>query len=292
MIVNQKAQAKGFFKLVVEGGKRGRVDLGEELGHKDGWIPNLILDSGITAFLNETTSSSDSSFGFIQLGTGTSTPVATQTGLENRVTGGGNPSKSTGKSFGYNPTDGYSYTRATHQFDPGQATGTWTEIGSAKAATGPCFSRALFTNSGGTPTPITILADEYLTVTYELRWWWITPSAQSIDMTENAVVVATTTVTYNAPSAADLESYGAPQNFYAAVSGASISYGAAATGNSRNLIVKFGLSQGNPSISSVPATLSINNLFRSSPICTFSPALPKTNVHEVNITFTFTLERR
>ena len=70
-------------------------------------------------------------------------------------------------------------TPATTQvtFNPGEATGTWTEVGwgyftpntSNPAANHRVTSRALIVDSSGFPLAITVLADEYLTVVYTTR---------------------------------------------------------------------------------------------------------------------------
>jgi hypothetical protein len=58
----------------------------------------------------------------------------------------------------------------TFRFATGVATGTWTEVGITNgSAPFVLFSRALMLNGGGTPTAVTVLADESLDVTYTLR---------------------------------------------------------------------------------------------------------------------------
>ena len=61
----------------------------------------------------------------------------------------------------------------TFRFGQGVAAGNLTEVG-IRSDAGPnsaLFSRALIVDSGGNPTTLTILSDEYLDVTYELRFY-------------------------------------------------------------------------------------------------------------------------
>ena len=61
-----------------------------------------------------------------------------------------------------------------YRFNAGTATGTWSEIGTgaynnSRTPQNCCYSRALILDGGGSPLAITVLADEYLDVTYTLR---------------------------------------------------------------------------------------------------------------------------
>ena len=62
----------------------------------------------------------------------------------------------------------YRWYRKTFRFDQGVAAGNLAEVG-MKTSSGTLFSRALIVDSAGIPTTLSILEDEYLDVTYELR---------------------------------------------------------------------------------------------------------------------------
>jgi len=68
----------------------------------------------------------------------------------------------------------FGWRRKTWRFAQGAAAGNLSEVGVGWATSGSLFSRALILDSGGTPTTITVLADEFLDVTYELRQYPVT----------------------------------------------------------------------------------------------------------------------
>lgn len=77
----------------------------------------------------------------------------------------------------------YSYITRAYQFSAGLATGNISEVGVGWAATGSLFSRALVVDGSGTPTTITVLADEILQVTYQVRYY-----APTVDLTGSIVL--------------------------------------------------------------------------------------------------------
>lgn len=105
------------------------------------------------------------------VGTGTAVPAATDvavTGTWVRTT-----STQTITNSNSGAPDYYATWSSTKRFAAGVATGTWTEVGiGSYESTGPVnrvFSRALIVDGGGSPISITVLADEYLDVTYTLE---------------------------------------------------------------------------------------------------------------------------
>lgn len=58
-----------------------------------------------------------------------------------------------------------------YQFNAGVAAGNISEVGIGWLAAGGLFSRALIVDGSGTPTTITVLADEILQVTYQFRYY-------------------------------------------------------------------------------------------------------------------------
>lgn len=123
--------------------------------------PNVIVDAGLDMI------ATTGNWGrYCHVGTGNSTPTTSQTTLDTEVA-----------RVGVSST---SYTRASSSpwwvdveqeftFGEGVAAGNLAEIGLGPNSTS-IFSRALIKDSGGTPTTITVLSDEFLTVTYILRF--------------------------------------------------------------------------------------------------------------------------
>lgn len=263
--------ASGAFHAVASGGRRGTVDLFSALGHADGWMSNLILDSGIVGFLNSTDESTGSQYGFIQLGTGSAPARVDQTELVNRTHGGGNASKTTGKAIGYDIPREFGWTRATHTFTTGTATGVFREIGAGPAATGPLFSRALITDADGRPASVAVLADEQLVVTYELRCWWQRPTAHDLSYAGD-----TYTVSYPAPTNLERGNAGAPQNAFLKGDGVTVRWkDQIASGTTRQVEFEFTEDQGGSAISGVSLDAGRNVFVPSARLCNISPSVPK-----------------
>lgn len=185
------AQVGGRFKLIVHGGKRGRISTG--------WFDNLITNAGLRALLSTSTIAAR-----CVVGSSSQVPAATDTTLVNRM---GSISGSGSKSIGYDAANGFGWTRMTYAFTPGQATGNVREVGITltTSSSSNLFSRALVRDASGQPATITVLADEYLTVIYELRRKWVTPAPYTLSYTF-AGQTHTTTVTHQEPIYRDVDS--------------------------------------------------------------------------------------
>lgn len=123
---------------------------------------NLITNGGLDRM-----GTNDDWMDFCQVGSGNTTPVATDVALVARVAGS---SAQVGNSPAAQPSAPYyfSLTR-TIRFAVGVAAGNLAEVGMGWASTGSLFSRALILDTAGAPTTITVLADEVLDVTYQFR---------------------------------------------------------------------------------------------------------------------------
>lgn len=124
-------------------------------------VPNIITNTGLNAMAS----------GFngrhMHLGTGTTTPSATDTALATFGVGISSFTEQSGVS-GSSPY--YGWSRLTWTSTVGGATGNWTEIGvSNQATTGNLRSRALILDGGGSPTTFTVQSDEQFRGSYELR---------------------------------------------------------------------------------------------------------------------------
>lgn len=160
MNMNITQKLEGFYSLKVHGGKRGEIDFGT---HK-----NMILDAGISNFFNgrDTT-------GLIFVGSGSSQPNVNQSQLDAKIAGTRNNKKT---FYGYVSAEDsengrpYGYTRISVQFSKGVAAGNIAELGVGGEENGSkLWSRSLVLDRSGNPTTITVLDDEFLTVTYEAR---------------------------------------------------------------------------------------------------------------------------
>lgn len=123
------------------------------------WHQNLILDSGLNRI------GTGGCWDRCQVGTGTTAPAEAQTALATLLATTTTVQSTTGGTD--TPTNTYAWVRRVYRFGVGVAAGNLTEVGVGWAD--GLFSRALIKDSGGTPTSITVLADEYLDVTYEIR---------------------------------------------------------------------------------------------------------------------------
>lgn len=126
--------------------------------------PNMVVDSGLNALGSETNTLAR----YCKVGTSSSPVLASQTALGNEVA---STQTVQAQSGGCQATAPYfSWGRITFRFGQGAAAGNLTEVGISDN-NNALFSRALILDSGGNPTTLTILSDEYLDVTYELRFY-------------------------------------------------------------------------------------------------------------------------
>jgi hypothetical protein len=129
------------------------------------WFPNLITNAGLdllgTTGLTYVTT-------YCRVGSGNTAPANTDTALVSQVAASNTVQGAA--VTGVNRSGAfYSFRRSTIRFTAGTATGTLAEVGVSATVSGSLFSRALILDGGGSPTTITVLADEVLDVTYELR---------------------------------------------------------------------------------------------------------------------------
>ena len=138
-----------------------------------GPFDNLITNAG----LDRVGTSNWNSLCFV--GTGTATPAVsnTQLGVFLAQTSSRQIAWAQAAARGGSP-DYWVQSSVTFSFGLGVATGTLTEVGigwdpggGPPSLTHRCFSRALIVDSGGSPVSITVLATEYLDVTYSMRFY-------------------------------------------------------------------------------------------------------------------------
>ena len=128
-----------------------------------GWFPNLITDVGL-----DIPGTSSSWVQSCVVGTGNTPPSVSDTALVAQIASTSNRIENVG---GSNQTaDRYTFARTTFRFAAGAAAGNVAEIGILGGSGGSVLlSRALILDGGGSPTTLTILSDEVLDATYEIR---------------------------------------------------------------------------------------------------------------------------
>lgn len=147
---------------------RGRYKL--EIMKPDGRIrqtiefPNLITNNGLD-ILSGSVGSGNWSVA-CAVGSGNTAPAVTDTALVSLVA---TTSTQASQSNTIQSTSPYFSTAVTTwQFAQGAAAGNLSEVGVGPSSTS-LFSRALILDSGGVPTTITVLSNEFLNVTYTLE---------------------------------------------------------------------------------------------------------------------------
>lgn len=146
------------------------------------WFNNLIVDAGLNRL------GTGGVGHLVRVGSGASAPAVANTSLEALVASTDNV---TANDYNvHNTVPYYGYHRRTWRFPAGAAAGNLSEVGVGWDASGnPIFSRARILDPEGQPTTITVLGDEFLDVTYEIRLY---PPPNDIDfnLTINSVVYA------------------------------------------------------------------------------------------------------
>lgn len=286
------AQVGGRFKLIVHGGKRGRISTG--------WFDNLITNAGLMALLSTSTISAR-----CVVGSSSQVPAATDTHLVDRM----GSIVSGSKLNGYDAANGFGWTRITYNFASGQATGNVREVGITltTSTSSNLFSRALVRDASGQPATITVLADEYLTVIYELRRKWITPAPYTLSYTF-AGQTHTTTVTHQEPTYDDVNSGVSgglielkPNLYFNTAQGTNLGSPAQfgdieilPSGATRLISASLAPNQGNSGIAALkPVNSNANYGTESIPInrVMFSPHLLKNSQHSLKINLRLTITR-
>lgn len=127
-------------------------------------FPNLITDAGLLRYGYD-----DNFIRYCNIGSSSTTPTVSDTALINRLY---YSESALSENTGANNTDPnarYVYRRRTIRFTPTGVPYTIAEVGFGWNTTGSVFNRALVVDGGGSPTTISVLDNEYIDVTYELR---------------------------------------------------------------------------------------------------------------------------
>jgi len=125
------------------------------------WFDNLITDNGLDLF------GGSSYLAYCQVGSGSTTPANGNTALASFVAGTSTTQSSSQGAQASAPY--FCWRQKQFRFAAGVAAGNLAEVGIGASNSGNLFSRALILDNVGSPTTITVLGDEVLDVTYELR---------------------------------------------------------------------------------------------------------------------------
>ena len=157
--MNIQANAAGFFKLEVR-------KVNEDAPHTIiDWFPNLITNQGLDRL------GTGSTVGYCSVGSGNSTPVVGNTGLDLKV-GSSAPRSGAVSSGAISVAPYYGWRRHSYSFPVNTVIGNLSEVGigwGSAANNDSLFSRSLIKDENGNPITLSIVADDLLTITYELR---------------------------------------------------------------------------------------------------------------------------
>lgn len=177
---NPRVGFRGFFKLEAIR-PDGRVR------PLTGWFPNLVTDVGLNRI------GTGSYLSACQVGTNNTAPTVGDTALAGYRAGTTTIQAASTGNTSVSPY--YCWKRITYRFGTaGMASGNIAEVAIATAAAAAgsiIFSRALVLDEFGAPTTVTVLGDEVLDVTYELRLY-----PPLVDVTGSFDVAGSGTHTY------------------------------------------------------------------------------------------------
>ena len=138
----------------------------EEITRETEWFKNIVLDTGLNQMAVATW------LDRVRVGSGNSTPVASQTQLDNTIATTNtllNGSSSVLKQTTTSPY--YVAAHRTYRFSEGVAAGNVSEVGCGWGTGSDLWNRALVKDLNGDPTTITVLSDEFLDVIVEVRYY-------------------------------------------------------------------------------------------------------------------------
>lgn len=278
MIKGLEIQLAGRFRFEVSDGQGSYKD--------HGWSENMILDSGIQALLEDNNNVER----YISVGTGTVPPTPGDTTLGALVA---TTVRSATINSGYDAAGGYGWTRRSVQFDQGEASGNLTEVAAGASSRGDSlFSRSLIRDDLGQPATITVQAHEFLTVTYEVRRWWITPAPYQLSYMDGGTT-KTTTIIHGQPTYLN-----AARGASAGLNGSKFRLGGRVpnyetpSNGSFDFEVVFGLADQNPAIISLSTTVAGGVVPEIQDFITFDPPIEKSDQYEVTLYGTVSVSRR
>jgi len=154
-VININMQGEGIFRI--------QKLKNNEVIYDSGEFNNLILNNGYDILMG---TENVCPFMYCRVGTDNTAEAATQSALVSQLAF----KQRTAVANTINTTAHYLQVLNTYTFPVGSVVGTLAELGVGSASTGnTLFSRVLVKDGGGTPTTISVLADEQLIVYYTFR---------------------------------------------------------------------------------------------------------------------------
>jgi hypothetical protein len=174
--IKRRVACEGKYKIMV-GKKPGGIESEQRI--VTDWFTNLITDGG----LNHLGSNSfNQSSGYCQVGEGSTTPSVEDVNLTDYVA----YTQTRATTDTVDIPSLYQQRVTTYSFGLGVAAGNLTEVGVGWGTSENLFSHALILDAEGSPTSITVLSDEYLTVVYSYRIYGLpADSTGSVTFTGN-----------------------------------------------------------------------------------------------------------
>lgn len=278
MILKHRAELAGRVKLQISGGGRGTIDIP--------WFDNMVLDQGLRILLTHGGASGTVSHNYIGVGSSSQPVSRFDVGLISPV----RFQSAYRANTGWDAEGGFGWTRFACTFGRGQAAGNLSEVSSGNASNNTSIvCRALIKDGEGNPTTITILPDEILKVTWELRRWWTVMPDHVVEYDDGDGGIASTTVSY-LPIESMSKAIGA-----LGCAGETGFGGSLVSDFVAERSIFFSETQGNPSISVIgtPNDSGYNLTIPYQPnYTTFDPPIPKTNEFTVKIVWQVALTRR
>lgn len=149
------------------------------------WFDNLVLDAGLDRM------SVGTWIDRCCVGTGNSTPAATQTKLDSFVASTTTKQVNSVDTSNISSIPPYFAAKRTWRFGAGIAAGNISEVGMGWTDTN-LWNRALIQDINGNPTTITVLSDEYLDVVSEIRVYPNETISGSFDLLDkNGAIIST-----------------------------------------------------------------------------------------------------
>ena len=161
MMLNLNTECEGWFSLSAFKQDKDGHEIAGSRRPLGAVFHNLITNGGLDQM-----GTSGAWLRWCQVGSGTADAAFTDTGLVSRVAGSTTKATSSGVQA---TAPYYTWVRNVYRFAAGVAAGNLSEVGISWLSTGSMFSRARIVDGAGAPTTITVLADEFLDVTYEFR---------------------------------------------------------------------------------------------------------------------------
>lgn len=298
--VATNSSCEGRFKLVA-------IKPGVGVRSETPWIKNLILNTGLVEL------GISSARQKCWVGTGTSTPLVTNTGLQNPLA---STTDLSGVGGGYGNSgapDYYLWRRHAYRFAAGTAAGNLTEIG-ISSSPGVFLSRSLIKDEFGQPTSFTVLSDEVLDVVYEFRSY---PNLSDLEYTisvagqSHTLISRVSEISYDHPSILEgPNKFNNTYQYYTAHEapiGSVFSYPTGGSSSASSVTIpeyqnnsvsaaqiSFGLSQGNfvGGIKSLLITRNATNYATPGFQININPPIMKTSSHVLALNCQFSWGRR